>query len=137
MLTPRLLDMGVVAADFQTWWRAGEETALVVYSKSFRKTILLQCCAFAAFWALPSFRQYFLILLVVAVFALSRTLAEGRRAIIFTKSEVIYRPPLGRLRRVPLSKIQNLTRTDVTVFYLLRPSRRPGPWGSQRSPAGG
>lgn len=111
---------------FQSWWQAGEETALVVYAKNFRMTLLLQCCAFAAFCAIPSFRRYILVLLVLTVLTLSRTVAEGRRAIIFTESEVIYRPALARLRRVPFSSIRNLTRTNVTVFYLLRPSSRLG-----------
>lgn len=99
----------------------------MVYPKPFRRTLLLQCSAFTAFWVFfPKLRQYPAGLLALAAFALSRTLAEGRRAIIFTEKEVIHRPPLGRPRRVLISRIEGLMRSNVIVSYMLRASRRPG-----------
>jgi hypothetical protein len=58
--------------------------------------------------------------------ALPRTLIEARRAIIFTNAEIIYRPPLGPPRRVPIAMVQHLTKSRVATSYLLRASGRPG-----------
>lgn len=60
------------------------------------------------------------------MFALPRTLVEGRRAIIFTEAEVIYRPPLGSPRRVLMAAIQDLAISPVLITYFLRAARRPG-----------
>jgi hypothetical protein len=78
----------------------------------------------AAWWFFPDLRRYQLATLA-AVFLL-RTMAEGRRAIVLTQAEVIYRPPLGRPIRTPIAGIQSIRRTRVTVSYGLQPSRVPG-----------
>jgi hypothetical protein len=44
----------------------------------------------------------------------------GRRAIIFTETEVVYRPPLGPPRRIPVASIQRIKRSRVLVPYMLR-----------------
>jgi hypothetical protein len=111
-------------AGFQCWLHAGEEEAVAVYPKSIRKIFLLQCGALAAFLYL--FPQYAYPLIIVAIIGLLWTLAMGRKAIIFTEAEVIYRPPFSQPRRVRISMIQGLTRSVVLVAYLLRASPRPG-----------
>src|ERR1700722_1165249 len=92
--------------------------------ESIRKIFLLQCGALAAFLYL--FPQYAYPLIIVAIIGLLWTLAMGRKAIIFTEAEVIYRPPFSQPRRVRISMIQGLTRSVVLVAYLLRASPRPG-----------
>jgi hypothetical protein len=113
-----------VLAGFQRWLHAGEEGALKVYPKRIRKVLLLQCGALAIF--LYRFPQYAWPLVIVAIIGFLFTLADGRRAIIFTELEVIYRPPLGSPRRVLISTIQCLKQSVVLVAYMIRASRRPG-----------
>ena len=64
--------------------------------------------------------------LVIAAFWLPRTLAEGRRAIIFTNTEVIYRPPFAQSLCTAIAGIQSLKRSKVTLSFGLRAIRRPG-----------
>jgi hypothetical protein len=109
---------------FRSWRYAGEEAAVVIYAKSIKKTLLLQCCGFAVFFL--AFQQFIWSLVVVAMIVLPRTLAEGRRAIIFTETEVIYRPPLGSPRRVLIATIRDLVISPVLITYFLRTARRPG-----------
>ena len=71
---------------FRSWLHAGEEAAIVVYSKPYRMKLVLQVCAFAAFWTLfPLLRRYSLGLVTIAAYALPRAAAEGRRAVVFPK----------------------------------------------------
>jgi hypothetical protein len=94
---------------FQSWRHAGEDSALVVYARPYRLRLLILCCMFVAFWKLfPLLHQYPAVLPVMAAYAFPRVLAEGRRAIIFTKSDVIYRPPFGHPWRAPIADIANL-----------------------------
>jgi hypothetical protein len=71
-------------------------------------------------------REYPLCLLLLAAFGLSRTLAEGRRAIIFNESEVLYRPPFGQPVHALINDIQSLKRSKVTLSAGLRPARVSG-----------
>ncbi len=110
-----------------SWRHAAEDGAIEVYTKHVTRNLVLQGFALAAFLYL--FRHTFatvIAILVIVIIAVPRTLAEARRALIFTSTEIIYRPPLGPPRHVGLKKIESLTRSKVLTSYLLRPVPRPG-----------
>jgi hypothetical protein len=114
-------------AGFQSWRHAGEEGAIAVYPQGMRRVLLillLQCGTLAIFLYL--FPETVRFLIPTASIGFLCTLAECRRAIIFTEAEVIYRPPLGQPRRVLIPMIQGLTRSAVLVAYMVRASRRRG-----------
>ena len=119
--------MHALPIDLRSWLHAGEEGALIVYNKHYRVKLLLVCCTLATSWAfLPVMRQCPIGFLVIAAFWLPRTLAEGRRAIIFTNTEVIYRPPFAQPLRTAIAGIQSLKRSKVTLSVGLRAIRGPG-----------
>jgi hypothetical protein len=110
---------------FQSWLHAGEEGAVAVYpTQGIRKILLLQCGGIAIFlYLFPDTARF---LIPIASVGFLCTLAEDRRAIIFTEREVIYRPPLGQPRHLLIPMIQSLKRSVVLVAYLVRATRRPG-----------
>ena len=96
----------------------------MVYSKRFLGRLVFQCCAFAMFWVfMPFFRQY---LLLLAALITPRVPAEGRRAIIFTQTEVIYRPPFARPISASIAGVQNIKRSKVLISYGLKAYSVPG-----------
>lgn len=102
------------------WLHAGEGNAMVVY----RKRLLLRLLYQAIGMVLVSFFPVLygnrpIILVVVAIVGFPRQLFEGRRAVIFTPTELIYRPAFGAPRRIPLASIAHLRcRKVVTPFNL-------------------
>jgi hypothetical protein len=112
---------------FRRWWHAGEEGALAVHTRPFRARVLLLCIVIVACWAyFPVMQKYPLCLLLAALLAVPRSVAEGRRAIVFTDTEVRYRPPFAEPWRVRMADIQSLKPFKVTLFTLSRPHRVPG-----------
>lgn len=109
---------------FRSWFHAGEERATAKYAKRCWMLLLLESCVFAGFFLLV--REVRWPIVVIMGIALPRTLAEGRRAVIFTEVEIIYRPPFGQPRRVPIAAVRALRVCQVVVTYFARPSRRPG-----------
>jgi hypothetical protein len=118
------LRIGAPLRAFRTWRHAGEESAVVVYSKAFWGQLVYQCCILLAVGAYIPFMR--LSLTIIAMLIVPRTLAEGRRAVIFNPTEVIYRPPFARPARAPIEGINTLRRSKVTMFYWLRPRRAKG-----------
>jgi hypothetical protein len=119
--------MHALPIDLRAWLRAGEEGALIVYNKHYRVKLLLVCCTLATSWAFPPvMRQCPIGFLVIAAFWLPRILAEGRRAFIFTNTEVIYRPLFAQPLCTAIAGIQSLKRSKVTLSFGLRAIRRPG-----------
>jgi hypothetical protein len=110
-----------------SWWHAGEEGALVVFTKRVLARFLFVSIAFVGFWIfIPLFHQRPLALALLAAVALPRVLVEARRAIIFTETQLIYRPPLAGVRRIPIVGIQGLRSAKVARSYLLRAAWVPG-----------
>jgi hypothetical protein len=106
---------------FRSWFHAGEEGALAVYTKPYRMNLVIQSVGLLAFWAVfPVLQGYSLGLMSIAAYALPRVVAEGRRAIVFSDSEFIYRPPFAPPVRVPFVQVLHFRRSKVTVSYLLR-----------------
>lgn len=108
-----------------SWRHAGEEGAIAIFRKRVGVIFALQVAALAAL-VFSIFPQLTWVVVAIAVLALSTTLANGRRAIIFTETEVRYRPPLGSTRPVLISEIRGLTRSCVLIPYLIRSVLRPG-----------
>jgi hypothetical protein len=61
------------------------------------------------------------ILIVIAYVGLL-TAAEWRRAIIFTQTDVVYRPAFGELSRVSLKNIVSLNLTSTMRLFCLKPT---------------
>jgi len=112
---PRL-GMGSLLHHFRCWLHAGEDGAIVIYNKRYRLKLFLTCCILGAAWMLfPEMRERRgpLILLGLTAFWLPRMLAEGRRAIVFTNMELVYRPPVGGPVRASIAGIQGIKRSQV------------------------
>lgn len=102
------------------WLHAGELNAIVTYRKRVMLRLLCQVGAMLLLYFLPaSFMHHPFILVVGAILVVPRTLFEGRRALILTSTELIYRPAFGPPRRILLANIAHLQRRKVpTVIYL-------------------
>lgn len=88
-----------------------------------RWILLLLCCILTLSFFVWYDKKY---ILVIAAVTLPRTAVEGRRAIIFTDAEVLYRPPFGPPRRVLVTAIRELRRSPVIASMFAQTSRRPG-----------
>jgi hypothetical protein len=88
-----------------------------------RWILLLLCCILTLSFFVWYDKKY---ILVIAAVTLPRTAVEGRRAIIFTDAEVLYRPPFGPPRRVLVTAIRELRRSPVIASMFARASRRTG-----------
>jgi hypothetical protein len=118
MLITRSKQQSSFLASFKAWRRAGEEGALAAYRKSVRILCLVQLCGIALF--VFAFPQLSWTTLGIGALAMCCNFGLGRRAIIFTETEVVYRPPLGPPRRIPVASIQRIKRSRVLVPYMLR-----------------
>jgi hypothetical protein len=112
--------------DFRRWLHAGEQGAVVVYSKPFGWRLLFQGSITVSWLLIPSLHRLPILPIVMGALMLPRTLAEGRRAIIFTQTEIIYRPPFARPCHFTIGCIQRIKRRRVTVYSGLEPSPVPG-----------
>lgn len=79
----------------RSWWHAGEEYAVAVYSQRVFLIAAIAIALFVCFWLVGSiFHRTEFLPFAAAAFAL-RIIVERRRAIIFTLDEFIYRPLFG------------------------------------------
>jgi hypothetical protein len=124
MLTAEPKHQSSLLGRFQSWRHAGEEGALAMYCKSVGGMCLLLVGGFAVFAFV--FPQFIWTIVGIGAAALCYAFAMGRKAIIFTETEVRYRPIFARPRRVPIAKIQVLKRARVLELILWRPVPRPG-----------
>src|SRR5438128_1914574 len=97
-----------------SWRHQGEEDANAVYNLGISGTLLLQI---ASVTALKLSTSDSLIWMFFAVLTIPYTIAARRRAIIFTATEVIYRPALISLRRAKFSEITALKMTSTAIPF--------------------
>jgi hypothetical protein len=125
-----------MCSPLQRWWHSGEDAAIAVYPDGVGRMLIVEAAVIVVFWlvlqlfshllgrllAIPvpgsSFRLPFLI--VVPSMALLTT-AEWRRAIIFTQTDLIYRPPFGELLQISLASIVSLRLIWAKRLFCLRP----------------
>lgn len=107
----------------RNWYHAGEEEAVAVYSKNMAPIIIVQAGLLVIFWFVLRAAHCQFVIPIVSLFIFPRALAESRRAIIFSRDEVIERPTLGSLRRVRLTMILRAERISTIQSYGLRPMR--------------
>ncbi len=112
---------------FKQWLHAGEESTSIVFGKSIGPILLIEFLVLAGAWILSStIREYPYSLPALALVFIPLTVLEGRKAIIFTDFEIVYRPAFGDPVRTVIAEIQAITRSTVTVAVFLRVSRAPG-----------
>jgi hypothetical protein len=105
----------------RSWWRAGEDGAIVVYRRRLSGMILRMLVALAILAALaPAILRYRNVVLPVVALGVVRGAAEFRRAIMFTGTTLIYRPPFASIRCIPLGGIAGLRKAFVISSFLLR-----------------
>lgn len=104
----------------RSWWHAGEDGAVVVYRKGMWALLVrMSLCLIIICLFVPSIPQFRTVLPVVALPFL-RGIAEGRRAIIFTDTLLIYRPPFADVLRIPIAEITSLKKALVPQSYFFR-----------------
>jgi len=105
------------------WRHAGETGSLAVYSKKIAALITVHGILILIFWVLAmrlGRARELVTYILLAVFG-PRTIIEGRRAIIFTPTEVIYRPAFASPLHVPLQCIVSVRANLLLDLFLLRP----------------
>jgi hypothetical protein len=121
--------MGTLTHHFRSWLHAGEDRAIAIYNKRYRLKFFLTCCILGGAWMFffeMRERRGPIVLLGLTAFWLPRALAEGRRAIVFTNTELVYRPPVGRPIRALIAGIQGIKRSKVARLVGPRPSFTTG-----------
>jgi hypothetical protein len=112
---------------FHAWWHAGEDGAVAVYTRT-RGVLVIGLVM--AFWAIAAivcwnlFPQYLAIPFAFGVIEFGQAVAAQRMAIIFTPTEVIYRPQISPPIRVPLKAIVSMRRTSLVYTLPLLSFRR-------------
>jgi hypothetical protein len=100
------------------WWRAGEEGASTVYRKGYSIPVVVVAVCLGILSIGPQTREP--TLLVLYALAVGRALLERRRAVIFSDDQVVYRPAMGRVRRILLRDIERVERTTIALSFLLK-----------------
>jgi hypothetical protein len=104
------------------WRHAGEDGALTIFSSKAGPILIVLLVALIAAWFLfPKIQAYPLILGAIGLVVALRTLADSRRAIIFTSAHLIYRPPFGPPVRIPLKDIIRVEDATAVRSFALRP----------------
>jgi hypothetical protein len=105
----------------RAWWHTGEDGTVVVYRKGVTVLVIRMLLCLVALWVLvPATHRYLNALVPVAALGFLRGMAEARRAIIFTDTLLIYRPPFAAVHCIPLAEIAGLRRSFVAQSYGLR-----------------
>jgi hypothetical protein len=96
------------------WWYAGEESLVRKYDNKFRNSaeVLAAAGILVALWfVLP--QRDLIVVKALALIQIPWLIAERRLAIIFTPTEVIYRPALGSPRSIKFEYIVKIEKTHV------------------------
>jgi hypothetical protein len=93
------------------WWHAGEEHVVSKYEHRNSFEIVLYVIFVGALWLLLP--QYRLIPIILGLLSLPQIIAERRIALIFSPTEVIYRPPLGSPHHVKFEHILEIRNIRV------------------------
>jgi hypothetical protein len=101
------------------WWYAAEEEPIAVYRQG-KIHLVLAGIYLLLFSVITLAFGHPGLLLVFAPIVL-RELVDGRKAIIFTAKEVIYRPPLASPIRVPFCDVIGFEQKSFYTTWLLRP----------------
>lgn len=99
------------------------DTVAIYRSRIMVRALLLSIVGFLVFEYF--FPQYTRTILALAALSLPFPLVAVRRAIIFTRTEVIYRPAVGSSRRVVIAQIQWLTKCSMLVSDGIRAVPQP------------
>jgi len=117
---------------YQQWRHAGEEHAIAIYRYSIRgdlvAAVIVSLFVGLGFLALADNKILELLSAATFLCLTASALAKRRIAVIFTESELIYRPALGSPRRFRLSGIQGISRGRIYVPWELFPLD----WGAWR-----
>ena len=99
------------------WWHAGEEHVVTKYENRNLFEILLYVIFIASLWLLLP-QKYLFIPVMFALTYVPYVIAERRIAIIFSPTEVIYRPAFRSPRRVKFEHIVEIRKTTVRRFVV-------------------
>jgi hypothetical protein len=116
-----------VIGSVRDWWHSGEEGATRVYRMGFRRpgaALLIGTALGALFLALKP-GAWPGAALGWTLGAL-RLLAEARRAVIFNRDAIKYRPPFGPPQATQIGDIREVTKGRILVSFGWRPRPKEG-----------
>ena len=102
---------------FWRWRHAGEEAATAIYSNQIAARAAAEFLVLGVMWAVLRVRYHDFGFGIAAVLLVWGNIGERRRAIVFTTSEVVYRPAYGPPVRVPFGKIVTLKAVRVARSF--------------------
>jgi hypothetical protein len=105
----------------KAWRSEGERDVIIVYHHDLTSVIIVLVLVQLPLLFLSLLLFPRALVLMTAVAFVLRTLAEGRRALIFTPSQIMYRPPFGRVEAVAFSNIASTRLCTIFTLFLLRP----------------
>ena len=97
------------------WWHAGEENMITKYENRNFWDVMFQVIFVIALWFLLP-QRYTFIPIIFAFTYVPYVITEARIAIIFSPSEVIYRPLLRSPRRIKFEHIVEIRKVSVRRF---------------------
>lgn len=105
---------------FSRWWHEAEENAEEVFASRIAPLLLLEIAALIIFLALFPQRRNRVAFGVVAAIIGFRTIAEKRRAVIFSSNDVISRQAFGPPPRIPLREVMAVKKVSVARTFAMR-----------------
>ena len=94
------------------WWQAGEEHAVMKYQKQNGSDVLFCLFLIAVLWLILG-PNYVGLKAALALMIFAEVVLERRIAILFTNSEVIYRPMLRTPRRIRFEHVVEIRKATV------------------------
>jgi hypothetical protein len=104
---------------FRGWWRAGEDGAIAVYRQN-NAIFLIVNGLFLLATAPVMIGFGYPALLAIPLSTVARSIVERRRAIIFTPTELVYRPVFAAPIRAAFSDIVEVKEKGFTLTWMLR-----------------